>query len=501
VENENLAMNSGVGASVAENGVPLTSTVRIRGGDFKVATVGAAVKALIPYRSGALAKLFAATTTAVYDISAFDDDTVPSAAISSLTNGNWVSVQISTAGGQYVVMANGADAVRAYNGSAWSSPAITGVTPADLDFVWLHGNRLWFIEAGTMVAWYLDVESIAGAAEDFNLGAVFENGGSLYIGGTWSSDSGSGFGERNVFISTEGEVAVYQGLNPGADPLTDPDAYRLVGRYNIGKPVGRQVMKAGGDLLIATTDGIVPLSAVVTKDPAALSMAAVSYNIEGPWKRTIKTITSVASQPVQMLKWQRESLGIIGFRHKAEVYVVNLQTGAWAKWTAKDVQALVIHNDLAYYGDSDGSVFQLDAGGSDNGAPYIFRWSFLPDHLETPGRLKTVHSARATFRALAPFEASLDVATDYRREFDVPPNAVIDDEVPALWDVGLWDVSLWDSAADSDARQTVLTYWRTINRSGVVAAPQVQITSGSDRKPDAELVTVDVIYDVGGTVV
>lgn len=494
VENENLALNQGIGASVAENGFPLTSTVRIRGGDLKVAMVGAAVTSLIPYRSGAAAKLFAATATAVYDISLFDDDTVPAAALSSLTGGEWSSVQVATSGGQFIVMVNGADTGRTYNGTSWSNISLTGVDSADLNHVWLHAERAWFIEAGSMTAWYLPVESIGGTVADFFLGAVFTEGGSLYTGAAWSSDSGSGMADRCVFISTEGEVAVYEGIDP-ADPL----AWFKVGVYRCGRPVSRHVMKAGGDLLIATTEGIVPLSQIMVKDPAALALAAVTQPIEQPWRRFIRG--NGAGLPVQMLKWTREGMGIIGFRHRKEAFIVNVQTGAWSLWTNKDIQALTLHNDLAYYGDADGFIYQIEGTGSDDGDAYTFRWSLLPDHLGKSGFLKIVHSARATFRSNAPFEADLDVATDYGREFGPAPDAASISSTPALWDVGQWDVSLWDDGEDSEVRYTATTLWRSINRSGIVVAPQVQITSGSTRKPDAELVVFDLIYEDGGIVV
>jgi hypothetical protein len=484
-------MNRGVGAMVAENGFPLTYTVRVRGGDFKSATIGEAVTALLPYRSGTAAKLFAASADAVYNISDLNPDTVPTADLTSLTSGAWVGVQIGTAGGQFLLMVNGADTGRTYDGTTWATMSITGADSADFSHVWIHANRAWFIEKDSLTAWFLPVDSIGGTVADFSLGGVFQQGGSLAFGGTWSADSGNGMADRCVFVSTEGEVAVFEGLDPAGT-----STWGMVGRYDIGRPVSVDAIRAGGDLLIATTDGIVPLSAIVAKDPAELSMAAVTQPVETPWARAIRTNDSV-----QMLKWQKESMGIVGFPDADYCFVVNLQTGAWSKWTNKDIQALALHNDLAYFGDSNGDVFLIEGGGSDNGAQYVFRWSFLPDHLGSPGQIKHVHNARATFRSLRPFNANLDVATDYGRDFEIAPDVFPIDDEGALWDLAQWDVAIWDNDDDSEAKVTATTYWRAINRSGVVVGPQVQISLGSGRKPDVELVTFDAIYDVGGTVV
>lgn len=496
VESENLAVNRGVGALVAENGFPLASTVRLRAGDFKAATMnGAAVQSLIPYRSGSQARLFATTAAGIYDISALNPEATPPPSVVLTDGGRWSPVQIATPGGQFLVMVDGQNGGQVFDGTSWAAMSVTGVASSALSHLWIHANRIWGIQKGTMTAWFLPVDSIGGAALDFSLGSVFQRGGSLLFGDTWTSDSGSGFGDRCVFVSTEGEIAVYEGLNPGGS-----SSWALVGRYDVGRPVGVQTIRAGADLLIATTDGIVPLSQIVTKDPAALSMAAVSANIERPWLRAVRT--NASSLPVQMLKWQRESMGIVAFPHLDHCFVVNLQTGAWAKWTGKAITAMALHNDLAYWAGADGFVYQFEGAGADDGAPYAFRWSLLPDDLGAAGRLKHVYSARATWRALVPFVAQLDVATDYRRDFEQPPpNAAPDDDGGALWDVALWDAAIWDDGADSDAQTTVTTLWQSINRSGIVVAPQVQVTCGGSRKPDAELVTVDLLYDVGGVVV
>jgi hypothetical protein len=93
------------------------------------------------------------------------------------------------------------------------------------------------------------------------------------------------------------------------------------------------------------------------------------------------------------------------------------------------------------------------------------------------------------------------VAVDYQRGFPAPPNAALNVDAAALWDVGVWDVSRWDDAPDSEARETRTTRWRSIGRSGSAIAGQVQITCASARIPDAELVAFDVLFEVGAAVV
>ncbi|TIR78102.1 MAG: hypothetical protein E5X19_32465, partial [Mesorhizobium sp.] len=75
-----------------------------------------------------------------------------------------------------------------------------------LSFVWTYRSREFFIEKNTLTAWFLPVDAISGAASDFSLAGVFQKGGSLLCGGTWSLDAGDGVDDKCVFISTKGEV-------------------------------------------------------------------------------------------------------------------------------------------------------------------------------------------------------------------------------------------------------------------------------------------------------
>jgi hypothetical protein len=194
-------------------------------------------------------------------------------------------------------------------------------------------------------------------------------------------------------------------------------------------------------------------------------------------------------------------MGLVGYPHRTETHVVNLATGAWAKWTGLDFQCGAVYQDQAFYGDSSGYIFNIESGGSDNGAIYLARGSLLPDPLGAPGALKAARQARATFRALRPFEVKLSAATDYGTSFPTPPSSIAEDDTPAIWDVGTWDVSRWDDSDTSEVRETRQTRWRSIGRSGFVVAPQWQIACGALRQPDAELVMIDVTYSTGGVVV
>jgi hypothetical protein len=501
VSNENLASAQPLGAKVLVNAFPTQTGLRVRGGSRKIATLDGPVLSMFTYVSGSAAKHFAASQAKVYDVSSVaDPSVVPPADISGQSAGYYSAVQFSTVGGEFLYIANGSDKLQLYNGTSWqaidgaSSPSITGVTTSTLSHVWAYRNRLFFIQSGSMYAWCLPVNSLGGAATQISLAGVFQNGGSLLTGGAWSMDAGDGIDDRCVFISNQGEVAVYEGADPG-----DPNDWRLQGRYDITPVLGkRALMPVGGDLLILTEDGIVPISQVVSKDPAALSLAAVSRNIEPDWRREVM---ARGGKPWEFIKFPRYNMGIVSLPVTTTApplcFVVNLETGAWADYTGWDTNCLVLHNKWAYFGTSDGKVMQAEIGGNDDGQIYTVQIAAQFDHLKSPGQTKTVRMARETWLASRDFNSRVSVSVNYQTVFPAAPNSAPDGGALDLWDVGKWDQAKWDAAL---ANRTARVQWRSIGRTGYAVSWQIQVTCGVTATPDAELVSIDLLYDRGGIV-
>src|SRR6185369_252563 len=262
----------------------------------------------------------------------------------------------------------GIDTPLVYDGSTWStSPAITGVTPQTLSNVWSYKNRLFFVEKDTQNAWYLSVDTIGGAASKFPLGGVFTRGGALLFGASWSIDSGGGLSEQCVFVSTEGEVAVYQGSNPG-----DAANWSKVGVYRIGKPRGpKAFIRAGGDLVIATDIGFVPLSVAVQRDIAALSPSAISYSIEEAWNDAVR---DRSSSNWHCEVWPTKQMVLVVLptpaSTQAQMFVANARTGAWALFTGWQGTCVALFGDRLFFGSTGGRIVECEVTGTDQGAPY-----------------------------------------------------------------------------------------------------------------------------------
>ena len=375
--------------------------------------------------------------------------------------------------------------------SVGSSIAITGVTTSLLSQVWSYANRLFFVQGGTTNAWYLPVDSIGGAANSFSLAGVFKKGGSLLFGATWSLDSGSGLDDKCVFVSTEGEVAVYTGTNPGS--AAD---WALQGIYAMPKPLGKNAYTtAGGDLLIATEVGLIPISAAIQNDLAALESKAVSRNIAPYWQGQASSIGG----SWQIVKAPRRGVMFISQPDPAgaedTALAINLLTGAWSRCTGWATQCLGYFGDNPYFGAADSCVYLMDASGSDAGMPYTCTFLGQHDGMGAYGRQKTVRQMRAMFQTGSPINPRLSALANFREDVSSPPSSVAN-YTTDTWDSGLWDTAIWDA----DTTIVNEANWTATGVTGSTIAPELQLTFGVTPTPQVELVAIDAEYHVGAMV-
>jgi hypothetical protein len=380
--------------------------------------------------------------------------------------------------------AAGAATAASANASA-TSFALAAVTSEALSHVAVYAERLWFVEGGTLKAWYLPVTALSGTATSFSLGGVFRKGGSLLFIASHSGDSGEGMDDRIVFVSTEGEAAIYAGTDPTSD-------FTLMGVYDIPRPLGKDShIRAGGDLLIGTEAGIIPLSSAIQQDIAAVAGAAVSKNIASYWQEKAARITG----NWQMVKVLDDNLLIVSQPGDSDngTLCVNLQTGAWARWTGVRTQCLGLYDDDAYCGDNGGLVYQMNGSGADNGALYTARYLGNFETLGMPGATKTILQARPLFETASEFNAQLMFKADFNTAESPPPSAPVA-EVSDGWDAGLWDSALWDGGA---VTKFAVSDWQPQGATGVYLAPELQMSFNQSNRPVVSLVSIDVMMNVG----
>lgn len=493
----NLAASPKGSAFILENFYPTTTGIKMRSGSKKYGTASTTkpLESGMAYIGSTTREMFGVADGSIFNLtSPADPDVAPAADVTGLTNSYVSYANFATSGGNYMSVVNGTDDLQLYDGSTWlaindtSTPAITGAETSTLSHVNVYKNRQWFVQDGTMNAKYLPIDSIAGALSTVSLAGVFRNGGALLFTATWSFDAGNGPNEVIVFASTEGEFAVYNGDPAGTD-------WGIIGLYDASPPMGKNAhIRVGGDLLVLTAIGLVPISAIKNKDPAALALASISRNIQPDWQREAMTRRT---KPWEMVKWTSRNIAyvscpVIDTTTPPICFAVNLETGAWSKVTGWDTQCFILHNDGVYFGTSTGALIQADVLGSDEGGLIYYLYVGQADHLGSIGQSKTVRQVRAVFRTKAAFIPLLSVSVDYQVNLPPYPDAATISDSPGEWDVGEWDVALWDTGLQY---YTATTMWTSIGATGFVHQPQVQITSGSTASPSAELVAFDTLYE------
>lgn len=488
-------------AFILENFWPTATGIEPRGGTHLRVTVAAAVTALFQYRAGSTPEYFAATATSIYPFTdATADNTALTASVTGQTSGDYAMLETRTAGGSFLTLVNGVDYLQMYDGTSWqqvtgvSSPhAITGVDTALLSHIWAYGNRQFFIESGTMNAWYLGINSVSGAATSLPLSGVFNNGGSLCFGATLSSDSGAGMDDRCVFVTDRGEIAIYTG-NPADSTWT------LNGVYDIGEPLGKRGhMSVGGDLIIATKAGLIPVSAAIRKDPAQLKLDALSRPIDPDWRQEVVLAGNVEGWRLE--KWAARNMAVVSpppSTTQGYCFAINLETNAWTKFTGWNIEDIAVLGENLHYGDADGNIYKCETGGTDNDNAFVCQACLNFDHLGAIGAYKTAHEVRGTWKRDQPINPKHSVATDYVSSFPAAPSAAdLLTTGGAEWDVATWDVDEW---AVGETVYQVEQKWNVVSGHGKVLAPQIQITCSASYKLACELIALDLTYSTGAVV-
>lgn len=483
-----LASQSQGAASVLENWLPTLTGARIRGGSMKqgLAAGGQDIITAFKYVFGSVERLFMATATAIFDMSApaAPPATTP-AVVSDLTSGDWCTFQHTNAGDSYLVCMNGTDPRLVYDGTAWgTAPDITfsdSTTMANLSYGWVFKNRQFLIKAGSLDAYYLTtVNAVGGAASVFPLAGVFTKGGTLLCGFSWSIESGNGPNEYCCFMTTEGEVAAFAGANPG-----DANDFSKVGVYQIGRPLGKNALiKFGGDVLIATVDGLIPLSQAFNRATQDVSLAALSRAIDTEWRAA----SNATEAGWTLTLWPEENLVFVAFPDNPAVpdttFVMHAQTKKWSIITNWRASCYAEHQKSIFFGGPGGYCWHGDYTGTDDGL--TFRAAYLSSFNSVGGfgQSKTASLASMFLRASDRPLVRLFARGDFDR--DIPSYSVVSTNVvgTSVWDIGQWDVAVWDGGGIG---RNLYKIRQNVRAEGEMLAIGCVILSSGEVKLDVEI--------------
>lgn len=536
IANQNLAQPGArkadgtklAGAMVLDNFFPTAQGVSLMRGSLLYATLGSgnqSVTSLFSYMAGTNEKLFGATATTVYDITTVlepnnvligtenddilgteDDDQIGWMSteghdlVTGQTGGDWVSVQFATAGGIFLRLVNGTDTPLVYDGEEFSpTPAMTfaapdeAIAPSVLSYVWAYKQRLFFIQKDSLDGWYLPVDQVGGELTKLPLGGVFQKGGSLLFGASWSLDAGNqgGLSEQCIFVTTEGEVAVFQGLSPDVD-----QGWQKVGVYQIGRPLGTKAwIRDGGDLIIATSIGYVRLSQAIQRELAALGPTAVSYPIETAWNEAVELRGGNWHCEI----WSSKQMAVVALptvgSQMPAMYLANIRTGAWCRRPDWDGSCLIVFKERLFFGSTNGRVVEANVTGLDEGRAYTGVVVPLFDAIGKPSSLKIAEMIMAFGMSAYNVNVQTSMMVDFQIDLPAVPDAL---PVPAgnEWGNATWGQFIWgDRAGAKPVRQ-----WNAVSGWGYYLSPAVQVTSGAIVPLDYELVSVETTQRIAGPI-
>lgn len=479
-----LAAMPATDAVYLDNFFPQTSDVTLRKGYQVFATLPADtggsphnIKSLLGYKSTAgSAKVFAACEDGIYEVTSGGAIASPS----TVVTGNQVeAVNITTSGGSFLWCCNGVDKSRYYNGSAWtlldgaSVPALTGVTSTSIAHVNLFKTRLIFCLNNSLSFYYLPVNSVAGAATEFPLGAIFRKGGYLMASATWTIDGGDGADDLLVLMTSEGEVAVYKGIDPD-----DPTTWGLTGVYYLGKPLSRRCFqRIGGDVLVMTVNGVYPLSKSLLS-VAIDRQSAISYKIQRAYNDYVQSYQTVFGW--QMTLFPEATMLLVNVpllddttRNVIASYqfVMNTTTGAWCRFTNQNAQAWLAFNGSLYFA-AHNVVYKAWNGSQDLSGDIIGKGKAAFSYLGSRGYTKQINLVRAIVTSTAPFQMQFGIDVDFSTGTDFSAAKSYLDNV-SVWDEAIWGQSRW-SGGQSIAK------WESIPAAiGGAAAIRLRIKSSA----------------------
>jgi hypothetical protein len=451
---------------------------------------------------------YVATTTTAQTISSITRGgtgnltaTLTTAAPHGLVDKNRVTISGATEAnynGTYVIDVTGsttftytmatAPAANATVVGTYTTIGITGIDSSKFINVNLFKNRLYFTEKDSLNCWYLDPTAISGPASPLYFGGIARNAGYLQAMGTWTLDAGQGADDYAVFVTSMGEIMVYNGTDPD-----DATTWLLKGVWQLGQTFSRRCFfKWSGDLLLLTQDGLVPLASALQSsrlDPRvnltdkiyfAVSQAATLYFANFGWQ-----INYFASENMLILN--------IPITNGTEQYVMHTITKSWARFTGIEAHCWEVSGDADIHFGGNGVVGDFYQSNSDDGNNIAAAAQQAYSYFDRPGQLKRFTMVRPTLQSSGGIpNVYCGLSTDFQTEINLGQVSFN----PAAMNDGVWDTSTWDNANWAGGLTTTAV-WQGVTGIGFTGSINLNVAA---RNIELHWVSTDYILEAGGVI-
>jgi hypothetical protein len=363
--------------------------------------------------------------------------------------------------------------------------AITGVNSNTFVHVNLFKNFLFFVQENSMEVWYLPVGQVAGAATKLDFGGIARMGGFIQAMGTWTIDAGQGADDYAVWVTNNGEAIVYNGTNPDA-----AETWALKGVWQLGQTFNRRCfLKWGGDLLLLTQDGLVPLASALQSsrlDPRVNLTDKIYYEI-----------SQEASLYSSNFGWQ------INYFASENMLIINVPSGngvrqfcmhtiskAWCSFSNINAKCWELSYDTMYFG-GNGFVGRFWDSYSDAGNNIIAEVQQAYSYFDAPGQQKRFTMIRPIFQTDNGLPGILvGINTDFDAQNSlgaVSFNAV--SSTLGVWDSATWDEDVWGGAL------ALTRLWQGVTGIGYSGGIIMKVAS---QGIDVHWVSSDYVMERGG---
>ena len=455
------AMNP-LDALVLTNLIPKQQGVELRKGWAEYAdavTISSVVQSadsVFSYKAPTSAndKVFMAAGGNIYDVTAGG---TPALAVSGTgsTNNDWWTTQFSTAADTFLLAVSPGAGYWTYSAtSGWvnRTGTVTNMTTAART-VMVWKRRVWFTFQDDPNVYYMNsVDAITGGVTSFPMGSLLRNGGYVSAMVNWTTDAGISVDDYLVVIGTEGDVGVWEGTDP-----TSSATFGLKGAWYVG-PVptyGRYFTTFGGDVMIVSQLGLVPMSRLFTGqfsvDNQNVGPAAKIQTVFAPLVRQLRTskffnVFTVPSSDVLVVSLPVDGDGV--YRQ----FAMNVTTGSWCLFTDVPIRSAAVIGGELYFGKLDGKTCRglygdldgVDLNGSGGGYP-IGEVQCAFNAFGTPAQLKKFGMVRPIFYAPAAPSAAVTINTQYAYNETAGAPSFTPSGV-SLWDTGVWNTAFWTTS-------------------------------------------------------
>lgn len=393
-------------------------------------------------------KIFVAVGEDIYDVT---DGGAPTVAVTGTgsTNGEWWTTQFANSSGNYLLAVSPGAGYWTYdtiNGWVNRTASVTGMTTA-VRTVAVWKRRVWFTFQDSSDVAYMDtVDAIAGSITTFPMGSILRNGGYVSAMFNWTIDAGFSVDDFLVVVGTEGDVGVWEGTDP-----TSVATFGLKGAWYVG-PVprhGRYFTPFGGDVMIVSELGLVPMSKLITgqySEDQQIGPASKIQSVFAPLVRKLLNekyfdVFVVPSSEVLVIKLPAD-----GGTYRQ--FAMNVVTGAWCQFFGIPMRSAAIIGGQLYFGTSDGLTCKGLYGDRDSvdivgaGGNYVegeVQTSF--QNFGTPAQQKKFGLTRPIFLSTSAPAVKLQINTQFQTT-PVGGSPFFDGG-----DNGIWDESVWNNAS------------------------------------------------------